>query len=124
VPPIPLFTVIQVVFDIAVHEQPAPVVTLTLALPPAAPTERVIGDTVNEHVPACVTVTDCPATVTTPLRGVVSGLAETVMLTVSLPLRVALPLTVSQLAPLETVHEQPASVVTETVAVPPLTGID
>jgi hypothetical protein len=39
VPPIPLFTVIQVAFDIAVHEQPALVVTLTLALPPAAPTE-------------------------------------------------------------------------------------
>jgi hypothetical protein len=84
----------------------------------------VSGDTVNEHVPACVTVTFCPATVTIPLRCVVNGLAATEMFTVSLPLRFALPLTVNQLAPLETVHEQPASVVTETLAVPPLTGIE
>lgn len=55
-----------------VQAQPLVVVTETLALPPAAAIKRVVGDTVTlQGAASWVTVTDCPATVSIALRGLV-----------------------------------------------------
>ena len=60
---------IQLALLVAVHAQPDVVVTVTLAVPPLAVGEALVGDTVNAHGdPACVTVTVWPATVSVPVR--------------------------------------------------------
>jgi hypothetical protein len=61
----PLVTEIHVTLEFAVHAQPVELVTVNVPEDPPDEDESVVGDTVNEHVtPACVTVTDLPATVT------------------------------------------------------------
>ena len=55
-----------------VQAQPLVVVTEMLALPPAAAIERADGDTEKlQGAASWVTVTDCPATVSVALRGLV-----------------------------------------------------
>ena len=53
----PLVTVIQLALLDAVQPHPAVVVTLALALPPAAAIAWLVGDTVKAHAPLWVTVT-------------------------------------------------------------------
>ena len=45
VPELPLVMLIQLAFDAAVHEQPAPAVTVAVALPPAAGSDSEAGET-------------------------------------------------------------------------------
>ena len=67
---------IQLAPDDAVQLHPVVVVTLTVVVPAALPTDGLSGDTVNVHgAAACVTVTVCPATVTVPVRAVVAVFA-------------------------------------------------
>ena len=78
VPLLPPVTVIQPVLLLtAVQVHPAVVVTLAVCVPPAATTFCEVGESVNPHAPACVTVTVCPAIVSVPVRGVVEVLAVT-----------------------------------------------
>ena len=74
-PPVLLLPLVMLSHEadsVAVHAQPVVVVTRRLALPLAAPNERVAGETVKLHVAAfCVTVTVRPATVIVALREVV-----------------------------------------------------
>jgi hypothetical protein len=59
----PFVTVIHVTLELAVHAQPLGLVTVNVPVDPPDDGESVVGDAVNEHVaPACVTVTDLPAT--------------------------------------------------------------
>jgi hypothetical protein len=116
-------TVTQLAPDVAVHPHPVVVVTVTLAVPPPAATDALVGDTVKAHVPACVTVTARPATVTVAVRAVVAVLAATVSCTVPLP-DPLVGATVTQLAPDVAVHPHPVVVVTVTLAVPPPAATD
>jgi len=78
--PVPLppeLIVIHVALLVAVHPQPVPAVTATLAAPPAAVALGFVGDTPNAHAAACVTVTVWPATVIVPVRGLVTVFAAT-----------------------------------------------
>jgi len=78
--PVPLppeLIVIHVALLAAVHPQPVPAVTPTLAAPPAAVALGFVGDTPKAHAAACVTVTVCPATVIVPVRGLVTVLVAT-----------------------------------------------
>jgi hypothetical protein len=73
--PLPLPPLVMVIHDavsVAVHVQPLVVVTLTLALPPAAGSEGGFnGATVKvQGAASCVTVTVWPATVIVADRGV------------------------------------------------------
>ena len=69
---------IQHALLVAVHAQPLVAVTVTLAVPPAAVGEALVGDTVNAHgAAAWVIVTVCPAIVIVPVCGVVAVLAAT-----------------------------------------------
>ena len=70
--------VIQLALLVAVQEQPDVVVTETLAAPPLAVGEALVGDAVKEHgAAAWVIVTVCPAIVIVPVREVVAVLAAT-----------------------------------------------
>ena len=74
--PVPLPPLVMVSQDSdsdAVHAQVLVVVTVTLALPPLAASEGgFAAETVKLHAAAsCATVTDCPATVSVALRGLV-----------------------------------------------------
>jgi hypothetical protein len=53
----PLVTVSQLALLAAVHAQPAAVVTVTLALPPEAATELLVGETEKLQAPFCVIAT-------------------------------------------------------------------
>ena len=66
-------------FVAAFHAQPAPAVTLTLALPPVEVKLFVVGEI--EYVqgaPPCVTVNVSPATVIVPVRALVEPFAAQV----------------------------------------------
>ena len=80
--PLPLAALVivsQLASLVAVHAQPAVVVTATLAVPPPLTIACVVGAAVKLHAaPLCVTVTVCPATVSVPLRDAVEGLAAAV----------------------------------------------
>ena len=70
--------VIQLALLAAVQAQPDVVVTATLAAPPLAVGDALVGDTENEQgAPACVIVTVCPAIVIVPVCGVVAVFAAT-----------------------------------------------
>ena len=61
---------------VAVHAQPAVVVTVAVLDPAAATGFRVVGATLKvQAAPCCVTVTVCPATVNVPVRGEVEVFA-------------------------------------------------
>jgi hypothetical protein len=71
--PLPLapdVIVTQLKVSVAVQPQFVPDVTVTVAVPVPPSEEKVldVGVTVKLHVPACVTVTVCPATVIVPVR--------------------------------------------------------
>jgi hypothetical protein len=66
-----------------------------------------------------VTVKTLPATVTVVDRAAVVVFAETLKLTVPLPLPLAPMMTATHPAPLEAVHEHPAGAVTAIVPDPP-----
>ncbi len=80
VPDAPLLSVIQFALLVAVHVQALDVaVTLTLAVPPAAGSDCVVGLMVKPHDGAAsVTVTVCPATVNVPVCAVVLVFGATV----------------------------------------------
>ncbi len=60
-----------------VQAQPLVVVTEMLALPPAAAIDICVGETAKLHESAsCVTVTECPATVSVALRALVVVFSE------------------------------------------------
>ena len=64
---------------VAVHEQPAVVVTATLPEPPAAANDWLAGDRLNAQLAAaCVTVNVCPATVSVAVRATVAVFAAVV----------------------------------------------
>jgi hypothetical protein len=116
-PPLPDagLTVIQGAALDAVQPQPEGAVTVTVEAPPPAATENVVGAAENVHAtPACVTVTDCPATVTVPVREPAPALAAIVTVTDALPLP-EVGLTVIHDSPLDVVQPQPDGVVTATV---------
>jgi hypothetical protein len=78
VPLDPAVTVIHVTLLTAVQPHAAPDVTVSVAAPPAAGAVGAKGDTVNVQAGSCVTVTDCPATVSVPVRVVLAGFTATV----------------------------------------------
>jgi len=89
--PLPLpdagLTVIHDTLLVAVHPQPAGVVTPTEAVLAPSPTDSVIGEIANvQATPACVTVTVCPATLTVPVRELVLEFAAIVSVTDPFPL--------------------------------------
>jgi hypothetical protein len=93
-------------------------VTITDVLPAPAPADSVVGETENvQPMPACVTVTDWPATVAVPVRGLAPVLAAYVSVTDPFPLPDA-GLTTIHAVPLDAVQPQPAGAVTATLAVP------
>ena len=86
VPLAPLVIDIQDTALVAVHVQPAAVVTETLPVPPAVAALAVVGFTVWLQVtPACDTLSVCPAIVNVPLRAVVDVLAATLKVTAPPP---------------------------------------
>jgi hypothetical protein len=69
-PVAPAVTVIQVALLTAVQLHPAAVVTVVDPVPPAAGTDWLEGEIVNEHPAApCVTVNVSPPIVAVPVRG-------------------------------------------------------
>jgi hypothetical protein len=62
--------VIQLALLVAVHEQPAPAVTLTLPVPAVYAYEALVGEIeyVQDPAPACVTVKVFRAIVIVPVR--------------------------------------------------------
>ena len=123
-PDAPPVTVIHVLLLVAVHAQPAAVVTALLPVPPAAGSDWLAGEIVYEHAAACVTVNVLPAAVSVPVRIVPAVLAATVNATVPFPDRDAPPVTVIHVLLLVAVHAHPAAVVTALLPVPPAAGSD
>jgi hypothetical protein len=78
VPLPPVVIVIQLALLVALQAQPAVDVTATFSPPPAGSNSADVGDTVNAHDPACVSVTVCPATVSVPVLGIDPGFGATV----------------------------------------------
>src|SRR5262245_31155907 len=77
----------------AVHSQLACVVTLTEIVPPDAPTDSDVLESVNVVqegagtgvAPSCVTATDWPAIVNAPVRAALEGLGAAVNCTLPAP---------------------------------------
>jgi hypothetical protein len=102
------------------------VVTATLLVPAVAAGVSDVGDTVKEHefeLPACVTVTVCPATVNVPVRDEVVAFAAIEKLTVPLPVPLAPAVTVSHAVLLIAAQVQPAVVVTAVLLEPALDAV-
>ena len=122
--PLPLappVIVIQLTFSVAVHGHPAGAATENVLVPPAEPSDRLAGDTVNAHPAAAwSTVTVCPATVSGLLLADVVELLEAENVTVPLPLPFAPPVIVIQLELSVAVHAHPPGATTENVLVPPV----
>jgi hypothetical protein len=116
-------TVIHEGIPVAVHAQPLLVAIVKVLLFPAAFTETLAGETVNAHVPACVTVNVWPAIVTDPVRSLVAVLAATRIVAVPLPEPLAPDVTEIHDVPLVADHEQPVPAVTATVVVSPAATI-
>ncbi len=74
----PLVMVTQARLSVADHAQPLVVVIAMIATSPPAAIACVVGDTAKLHIPLCVMVTGCPATVSVPIRDVVDVFAVTV----------------------------------------------
>ena len=114
----PLVTVIQLALLVAVQAQPAPLVTFTVPVPPAATKSCELGAILKVQPFAWLTVKICPAMLSVPVRaGPV--LAAAVKATAPLPLPLAPEVIVSQFALLVAVQRQPPGEVTVTVPVPP-----
>ena len=103
----------------AVHAQPEPAVMAIVPVPELEATDALVGEIAYPHPAACVTVTAWPATVSTPERDCVVALAATEYETVPDPVPLA-PLVIDiQDTALVAFQVQPATVVTETLPVPP-----
>jgi hypothetical protein len=103
---------------VAFHVQPAPAVTATLPLPPAAGTLCVSGDVVNVQPCPCTTVTVCPPTMRVPVRdGPV--VAATAKVTLPAPAPLAPAVIVIHGALLAAVQAHPAAALTSIVRLPP-----
>jgi hypothetical protein len=69
VPLAPLVMDTHVALSTAVQAHPAGIEIAIVPVDDAAPTDTLVGEIVDVHgMPACVTVNDCPAIVTTPTR--------------------------------------------------------
>lgn len=79
----------QLLFAVADQSQAAPAVTVIVPFDAAAATDAELADSTGPHgmalAPAWVIVTVCPATVSVPVRCVVSGLAVAAKTTVLVP---------------------------------------
>lgn len=113
-PVAPVLTEIHGSSLIAAHEQLGDAVTVTLAVPPAAPVDRLAGAMANVHcagAAAWVMTTSCPATSTLPLRwGPV--FAATLMRTSPLPVPSPLDVTAIHDTRATAVHAQNSCSVT------------
>src|SRR5436190_1204908 len=95
---------------------------MAVPLPPVAPAEALVGDTVYEQgAAACVMVTGCPAIVRVPVLVAAVVLAATLNVVVPLPVPFAPDRIDIQVTLLTAVHAHPADAETETVvlAAPP-----
>ena len=120
VPDAPVTTVMKLLFDTAVHAQPAPAVTVII-VPVCAFLFRLceVGLIENVQPLLCVTVCVWPAIVSVSTRcGPV--LAATLKPTVPLPVPVAPLVIVIHDAVVEDVHAHPAGIVTATFVAAPL----
>jgi hypothetical protein len=117
VPFAPDVTEIHAALLVATQEQPAPAVTVTVPLVLADVVRFTeAGEIVGEQVvPAWMTVNDCPAIVTVPVRDVVFGFAAISYETAPLPLPGAPAVTVIHGALLVAVQSHPEAAVTVTV---------
>jgi hypothetical protein len=97
---------------VAVPLQVLPVVKLTLPVDTGGPTLRAVGEKEYAQAPFCVMLRIADPTVTVAERDDVEPFAATLYRTVPLPLPLAAPLTVNQLAELVAVHAQPLAAVT------------
>ena len=109
---------------VAVQLHPLVVVTLTVPVPPVAVSDRLAGEIVYAHAPACVTVNVLPATVSVPVREAVAVLAATLNLAVPFPDPDAPAVTVIHELLLTAVHAQVEPVVMAVVPVPPAAVTD
>ena len=116
--PLPLpppLTVIHAAPLVAVHAQPEPDVTPTVAEPAPDPSVAPTDESVKvQEAASCVTVKVRPAIVTVPVRGLVLVLAAIEYPTVPVPLPEPPEVMVIQDALLLAVHAQPAAEVTAT----------
>jgi hypothetical protein len=126
VPLAPEVTVSQAVLLLtAVHAHVLPAVTATLPVPPAAPSDWLVGVIEYEQGAASVTVNVVPAIVIVPLWALVPVLAAALKATVPLPVPLAPEVTVSQdVLLLTAVHAHAAPAVTATLPVPPAAPSD
>ena len=122
--PLPGVAVTQLSEFWTLHEQPEPVWTLIVVVPPSFEMSTSVGVTLNVHAAApCVTATVRPATVSVPVRGVVVGLAWTVKPSQAVPVP-ELPVgMVIQGTSLEADQLQPAVVLTSALLAEPVPPI-
>jgi hypothetical protein len=106
----------------AVQPQPDPAVTFTVPEPDAAVTDALAGVMLYPQPAACVIVTGCPATVSTPERDCVVGLATNEYETGPVPVPFAPDVIDIHETALEAVQAQPAAEVTVTEPVPAVLG--
>ena len=122
VPVLPEVIVIHGELLVAVQVHPGEeVVTVTLPVPPAALTFKLVGVTVKVQPDCWLTVKVCPPAVIVPVRGG-PAFACTVKAMVPLPVPLLL-VTVIQGSLLTAVQVQPATVVISKLPFPPATGM-
>jgi hypothetical protein len=122
VPLLPLVTVSHTAEDVDDQVHVAPVATPTRPVDAAAATETPVGASVTSQVPAWLTLTVFPATVSDPVRAAAVALAATWKVTAPLPEVLGPAPLVTEIHAgelLAAVQEQPAGIVTDTLRVPP-----
>jgi hypothetical protein len=113
-------TVIHGAIVVALHEQPASVVTLTLRCPPAAAIESRVRLSWNwQGAPACVTATLSAPMAIDPVRADGIGFADTVYGTVACPCPLRSPVIETHGASVAIDHVQSRAVEIVTVPGPP-----
>ena len=120
VPEAAVLKVTQLTGLCAVHAHVVPAVTAIVPEPAEAVIDALAGEMLYPHPAACVTVTAWPATVSTPARDWVVGLATKEYVTLPEPEPLAPPVTVIHETELEALQPHPAGEVTVTVPVPAL----
>lgn len=125
-PLLPEVMVIQLAWLTAVQLQELVVATFTVPVPPLAMNDWEVGVIVYSQsgAPAWFNMKDFPATVKVPVRRLVLVLAATEYLTVPLPEPLLPEVMVIQFALLTAVQQQPDSVVTFMLPLPPLAPKD
>ena len=107
----------QVSALLVVHAHPAPAETVMPPVDAPAGTDALAGDTPYPHPPACVMLTVCPATVSTPDRGAVAVFCATEYCTAPVPVPLAGAVSVIHGAELDALQLHPAADATVTVPV-------